>query len=62
MACIKENVVIKPHEDCLNPDNAWSKIKNSIKKVEVKLLPLTTPIYDDKVSLFQLVFFFKYLN
>ena len=42
---------VKVHEDTNFPDKAWVKIKKTIKVSPVEPLPLTTPIYPDKVIL-----------
>ena len=47
---IDGDIVIKPSENCYNPDKAFKLIETSLNKVEVKPLPLTTPIYNDKAS------------
>lgn len=34
------------------PDTAWSDIKDSINKTKVEQIPLDTPIFSDKVNIF----------
>jgi hypothetical protein len=46
------DLVIKPHEDCVNPHILWQKIQHTLNKVEVEPLPLDTPIYDNKASFY----------
>ena len=42
------NIEVNPQTE--NPDKAWKLIKDSVNHVEIKPLPLDTPIYEDKVN------------